>query len=337
MFSNILSIAMKILLFDDGSIGGEKKAFEKLQKHIPLILEKEKEKYKDFVMDFSTNENDLLKDFDVIHINNFSKFSQVLKIMFAKLIGRKIVYSVHNFPKYDKLDGKDWKKKFQNEIMEDIANRIIVPSHFLQMALNRINVEVIPHGIDLEECEKTKKMYLDGEPALLYVGRLEYVKGADILYKIIESVRKECPKAVLHVVGEGSLSQKMAEQESEFFKLYGFVDDDVKYQMLSSANACIVPSRMETFCITILEAIACNCPIIASDIGAIPELIRHNSNGFLVSFNVKNFSSAASSLMKNKKNSEFMERIARNGIETAKRYEWKDIAKKYIDYYSELK
>lgn len=129
----------------------------------------------------------------------------------------------------------------------------------------------------------------NGQPTILYVGRLEFRKGVHVLTRAIPKVLKEIPYAKFIFLGSDC---GMKYQLSKKIDSYGcsqnviFIDHVERNKLVEfyqKSTICVVPSLWENFPYTCLEAMACEKPIIASDIGGIPEIIEHNKTGVLVS------------------------------------------------------
>jgi D-inositol-3-phosphate glycosyltransferase len=128
-------------------------------------------------------------------------------------------------------------------------------------------------------------------PVLLFVGRIQPLKGVDVAVRALAALRR--PDATLLIVG-GSSGQ---DGDSEVAKLDALVRDlgvasQVRFvppqahHMLSSyyraADVVLVPSRSESFGLVALEAAACGTPVVASAVGGLLTLVDHGHSGFLV-------------------------------------------------------
>jgi Glycosyltransferase len=136
---------------------------------------------------------------------------------------------------------------------------------------------VLPNFIDcnniLPEQNKTPKK----ERYYLYYGRLSREKGLLTLIKAAEKL-----KIQLRVVGTGNLFEKGKEIDVPNIQFLGFKSGIELYELIQNAYFVIVPSECyETFGLTVVEPQVFGTPIIASKIGAIPELIEDDKTGFL--------------------------------------------------------
>jgi D-inositol-3-phosphate glycosyltransferase len=128
-------------------------------------------------------------------------------------------------------------------------------------------------------------------PVLLFVGRIQPLKGLDVAIRALAALDR--PDATLVVVGGASGQEGNAEVE-RIHKLVadlGLGDrirfvDPVPHHLLSTyyraADVCLVPSRSESFGLVALEAAACGTPVVAAAVGGLRTLVEHEHTGFLV-------------------------------------------------------
>jgi hypothetical protein len=134
-------------------------------------------------------------------------------------------------------------------------------------------IAIINNGVDLVKYDYLTKSDIMGDPSLLYIGRLEKIKGVDVLIKAFKTVQEKLPNSHLYIVGEGS-------EKVNYIKLchnlgidfyvsfIGYVPpSDKLYQYYKDCDILILPSYVENFPITLLEAMYFKIPIIATSIG----------------------------------------------------------------------
>jgi glycosyltransferase involved in cell wall biosynthesis len=203
--------------------------------------------------------------------------------------------------------------------------------------VNANRIEIIRNGVDYLKFSSAEGIGLTGEPALLYVGRLDSEKGIWLLLEGMKDLEKTLPSAVLHVVGDGSVSDRL-----KHFVRSGGLDDKVIFHgkiidtasFYASADICVFPDLiMPAFGVTSLEAMAAGKPIVTTDIGGLTENIEHLENGILVEPKKQALTEGIVRLWKDK---DLMGRMSSNNLEKAKEFDWPLVAERWVQLYERL-
>lgn len=159
-------------------------------------------------------------------------------------------------------------------------------STFCQFPGDRIRV--IPYPIDQNLFYPNNADRANSNPpALLTIGRLEKRKGVDVLFKALPQVWARVPELQAYLLGSEAdlkkedLVSRVPDKLSQVI-FPGFVEHLDVPSYYQRATIYVTPTRYETFAYTILEAMACGVPVIASCTGAIPELVDDGITGLLV-------------------------------------------------------
>jgi len=157
---------------------------------------------------------------------------------------------------------------------------------------------MIPNGVATEPYAKTdsedlrsfrSKFAMPEEKIILFVGRLVYEKGVQVLVNAIPKVLEKT-NAKFVIVGNGY----MKEQLTGIIKglglghkvvFTGFIDDETLRRLQKCADVSVVPSLFEPFGIVALEAMAAKSPVVVSDSGGLSEIVEHDVTGVKVYVN----------------------------------------------------
>ncbi len=166
--------------------------------------------------------------------------------------------------------------------------------------LDRSRISIVPLGVDhafFSPGDRDMARRAIGLPTrgkmVLFVGRIQPLKGADVAIRSFARIASRVPDAFLAMVGGPSgpfgtdeilKIKSIVARERLNEKVYFF--DPQPHEVLSSfyraANVCLVPSRTESFGLVALEAAACGVPVVASNVGGLKTLVVHGSSGYLV-------------------------------------------------------
>lgn len=133
----------------------------------------------------------------------------------------------------------------------------------------RDRVSVVPLGVDLARFDGARRSPR-GEPRVLFVGRLRYYKGVDVLLRAIARV----PESTLDIVGDGPMAEPWRRLARDLelearVRFHGEVTDEELLRFYREAQVLALPSsqRAEAFGLVLLEAMACELPIISTELG----------------------------------------------------------------------
>lgn len=233
---------------------------------------------------------------------------------------------------------------FKNQISELIlknANSVIALTEDMKEKLQNMYLRealVIPNGLNLENFEgiskeeARKKLSIEREDrVIIFTGTLHSVKGVKYLIQGMDIIKQNGIKAKLLLVGDGEdrealmrLTKKLElEQDITFV---GRVPNEKVPGYMSASDVFVLPSLSESFGIVILEAMASRLPIIATNVGGLPEIVKEGVNGFLVS--PKNPDELAKKIILILQNDDLRHNMSKNNEERAKDYGWDVVVEK---------
>ena len=143
-------------------------------------------------------------------------------------------------------------------------------------------VVTIPNAVRMPLPERVRR-----EPALVvFAGRCSESKGIYDLLQAALMLRRELPRLRIECAGDGDLDEVERAIASlglaDRVRLHGWVGPQQRDELLARAGVFVLPSHAEGLPMSLLEAMAAGCPVIATAVGGIPDLIRGGVNGLLV-------------------------------------------------------
>lgn len=226
--------------------------------------------------------NFVIPHYDILHIHMTAKGSMRRKLHYAECgerLGKTVIIQIHccdyfldNFYKLPIKRQEKAKKILQK------SNKILCLSQDFQKRmeteLELNNCEYLPNGIDL-----TKYKYQPvSEPNLLYLGKINKDKGVYDLVEALRLLKEEGVSINTTIAGIGEMEEvkALSEKYNLNISLPGWADKKKKKELLKNANCLVLPSYHEGFPVVILEAFSSGCKVVATDVGAISELVDTN-------------------------------------------------------------
>jgi len=161
---------------------------------------------------------------------------------------------------------------------------------------------------------------LDGQNIMIgAVAHFAWHKGLEYLVDAVPLIVKELPRARIFLVGEGSLEQeiraRVAQRGAGGNIVFTGFRNDVP-DVLDALDIFVMPSVMEGLCTSILDALVCKKPVVASRVGGIPEIIEHEKTGLLVP--PRDPASLAAAIIRLAKEKELADKLAAKGCRKVK-------------------
>ena len=162
---------------------------------------------------------------------------------------------------------------------------------FIKEDNNTKNIRLIHNEVDVNRFSPKPKKSNEfdflkdiNKPTILFSGRLLALKG---LSTLISSMKKVLKKEDLYFVfaGPGNIKQwenQLKGVKKSNYKFLGYVEYEKIHYLYSMSDMFVLPSYTESFPLTVLEAMSSGLPVIASNVGGIPEMINNYEDGILV-------------------------------------------------------
>ena len=245
------------------------------------------------------------------------------------------------------------RQQTEGELMAS-ADQIVAFSPHERDAMVRLygadpsRIRLVPCGVDLstfrplDQAESRRRLGLNGENVFLYVGRIESLKGLELLVHTTAHLDTCQGVRVLVVGGDDGKDQEIDRlrqlaQEldvSDRIDFVGRVDQAELPLYYSAADVCVVPSFYESFGLAALESMACGTPVVASRVGGLSTIIQHGRTGYLKSWRCPEaFANSLEMIISNKSLQECMGLAARRRAEGMG---WDRVAVKMATTYQSL-
>ncbi len=285
----------------------------------------------------------VLKEADVLHIFSSPSILALTSQEVAKFVDIPIVSSIHGVPE-NFTENLGIKNGIAKKILYhyftksfDRSDTVISPSLFIKKLYKKYGLKrktiVISNGIDRKIFNEKvsaqsflKKYHLDKNfQYVLFVGRLMAERKVDLLLRAAKIVTDKIPLTKFIIVGDGYkrknlelLAKKLHIKDKVIFT--GFISDEFLPSTYAACDLFIFTSVVpEIQGLVLLEAISTGSPIVGSRIGAIPELVVNNFNGFTFRpFDEKDLAKKILIILRNKN---IQKEFSKNSIYIAKKHD----------------
>jgi len=271
----------------------------------------------------------LQDDFDIVHVHSYIFFLSNMAAL-ARVFKRKSKYILHfrggldfSGNRQNFHPGRIWVKEniydrtlgyFTTKVADKVLSVSKSDIPIIQRKFGIKDVEWMPNAVDT-----TKFIAMNGEskpPVVTYVGKLEKWKGIDTLIKSFEIINKQVKNVRFMIAGAGSLESKLR-QTNLPIELLGSVTYEKMAAVYQEASVVILPSYMEGFPVTCVEALSCEVPVVATDVGDVKEIIVDRETGFIAE--PGDYTMIASRVVEMLKDEDLRRKLGRNGREHVKK------------------
>jgi glycosyltransferase involved in cell wall biosynthesis len=293
-------------------------------------------------------------NFDIIHGHDWHVITALDEIKKAR--NKKIVWTLHsnqygrdgnNFHNggAEAIHGLEWYGTY-------IADKVItctekmkketqwihkVPEHKMKIIYNGVNANKFEGWVDQGE---VKKRFNIGplDPMILFIGRMTYQKGPDLLLEAIPDILKDHPQTRFVFVGDGDMKDHLIHRSHELgidyaVRFTGYVSEDDKKDLLRACDAVCIPSRNEPFGIVVLEAWASGKPVVTMHDTGAGDLVWHDTTGLKVYPNTNSISWGIKNIYSDFEKALCMGRNGRLATENV--FDWNKITEKTLEVYRE--
>lgn len=220
------------------------------------------------------------------------------------------------------------------------ANSLVAPSPFLarKIGVHGFQIEVVANVIELDLYPFRERARLS--PNLLWMRSFHPIYNPEMAIKVLAELRKTYPDATLTMAGvdkglESSVKKMTADMDlSEAVEFPGFLNAEQKAQTFSEADIFLNTTRTDNMPVAVVEACACGLPVVATNVGGLPDLISHGENGLLVeNENVAEMAGAVKLLLED---TDLAQKISRGGRVLAERSVWPAVCAQWEKLFAEI-
>jgi N-acetyl-alpha-D-glucosaminyl L-malate synthase BshA len=204
------------------------------------------------------------------------------------------------------------------------------------------DIEVIPNFIDFQRFSKTNKEHFrkaiapDGEKIMIHVSNFRKVKRVRDVVKVFKQVVEQVPAKLL-LVGDGPERPHVEQlcRELDICNNVRFLGkQEAVEELLAISDLFMIPSGSESFGLAALEAMACEVPVISSNVGGLPEINIHGETGYLS--NVGDVDDMAKHSIALLSNPELLAQFRKNAYAQAQKFSLANILPMYENYYERI-
>lgn len=302
----------------------------------------------------------VVNESDLVHVHGLYRFPQSFACWYSRKIKKPYILSPHGsldpvlFNKEErKLMRRLYQRFFEIENVRK-SNKVhftatdeLEFANFLGVKKNGV---VIPNGIETSDFKKlpdkgffkstfeVKQKHFK----ILFLGRVAWKKGLDILLESMPSIIKKIPNVILIIAGPDNEGYKKALKDiinsldiDSYVKFVGMLDREEVKKAYVDSDIFLLPSYSENYGITIIESLVCGCPVVISRNVNIHKEIMDNNIGQVIDCDPKDISDAVIAYFNRPDDYKIKHRtnIRDYALQT---YDWENSIKKFANLYKEI-
>jgi phosphatidylinositol alpha-mannosyltransferase len=275
-----------------------------------------------------------LGQYDIIHVH--SPLSPILPVMAIEEANCPVVGTFHTY--FDRSFFYAVGNRYFQKRLDQLHAAIAV-SHSTTIALNRYfeaNWTIVPNGIDTDvfNPHAPRPAALRNDvPVILFLGRFDPRNGLSTLIESFQKVRGRNREAQLVVVGDGPLRKhyyRAAGGDPDIIIVCSVLGCRPGYYAHSAMYAC--PTTKASFGITLLESMACETPVVCSDIYGFRDVVKHEREALMVHCGDRD--DLADALVRLLDDETLRARLGKRGRQEAEQYSWARVTEAVLDIYT---
>lgn len=201
------------------------------------------------------------------------------------------------------------------------------------------DIPMVFNGIDLDHCLMKNSYGITNVFKFIHIGRMVHQKNHIMILHAAKRMKDEGRLFIINLIGEGDQESGLRELSiklglNDVVSFCGLTDN--VYPFLQSSDCFILPSIYEGLPVTLVEAMGCGVPIIASNVGGIPDMIRNEENGVLIEPTVEELYAAMCKMMDS--HPSYREKLGRNAKKRSELFSLQNMGAGYnMIYQNEVK
>ncbi len=271
---------------------------------------------------------------DVVHTHRYCAQYAVPAAIFSGVRHR-----VHTLHSVAKKENKKYARKLNKfffkhcHLVPVALSEEVKKTVCEEYSLPESKVPTIYNGIDLLSYIQKKDYSWDNTFTLLHVGRFAQVKNHLCMLQMMKKMHVEFPCVRLWLIGDGEYKEQCIKYVKEnslddIVTFFGLKDN--VYDYMSRVDAFVLPSVYEGMPMTLIEAMASGLPIIASNVGGIPDMLENEKSALLIEPGVDALNNAVIRIVQDE---ELRKKLGQNALERSVEFSAEKMCKEYLKLY----
>jgi glycosyltransferase involved in cell wall biosynthesis len=273
----------------------------------------------------------LKKGNDIVHAHNLPSALPMKNASGKKILTLHGIYSEQIDMLHGKTTGKLSSSYEKDALTWADAITVISKEAYDHYAKLGFKITHVPNAIDISSLPQQKDRRY--EKQIIFAGRLSKEKG---ILNLLDGIKKLPDDVHLLILGSGPEEDKVKEYVKSKPNLHflGYQQKEKTIPLIRGSDVLVQPSIIEGISSTILEAMACKTPIIATNTGGNKELLENNKTGILVEPNaIENILEKTLDLISNKQKAQG---LSEEAFKQVQQYDWSHVGNLYLNIYESL-
>ena len=265
-----------------------------------------------------------------IHATEYGRYNGIHNIRQQYINGKEKI-----------LSHEAWRIIVCSEYMRDEIQRVFQsPPDKIDVVFNGIRPEKKHHDANFNRISFRRRFANDSEKIVYYVGRMTYEKGISVLLNAAPKVMSVMGGGVKFIIIGGGNTSRLQHQANtlgiwEQCYFTGFMSDTDLDKFQTIADCAVFPSLYEPFGIVALESFAARVPVVVSNTGGLPEVVKHDFTGVVTRANDPD--SLTWGILQVLKNPSYAEHLVHNAYESIhQRFSWDKLACQTLAVYQQV-